>query len=565
MASLGKPPERLSLNSLLGSTKPVTTARDPLARDPLAGIPDGALKVQQLKRLAEDAQKALQRGDRVRAGAIGTRIQRNLLQMGIAPEDVGLSPQGLLLTEAETRALAAKDAAPAVTLASDQKEGLYRMWEQFSGRGMPQRVEPDGSTPDPNVFVLDGPAGCGKSTLASEVLRTVRLLKSQGVDVEVVPPWYPRPPTGRLWVPRIVAMCAPTNKAALRLQEITGQCAGTHHSIAYERPMTDEETGLLTGFVKREEGSAMIHRGAMLIEDEASMISRVLRRDMVAALPTQVKRLVIGDHCQLDPPQASAGYNLQMPDFRLTQVHRQQGGSPVLDAATEIRTKKCRIVPRILREWGVPLHDVTYNELGQLIANGQVPVLLVATNASRWWVNAATRRALGRPARPAPGDRVVAFTTNKAILVANSEMGTVKFSQAGRDVAGEETWMVKVDWDGRGEQVVICPKKSWNPGGEQPWQPEACTAPVSRIRQAVGMDDTFSLLALQPAYAITVHKFQGSEAPYGGILLESSRFARAEDWRRDYTALTRFKEAVYFFRVSAPGSVRSNTIRKPGM
>ena len=518
-----------------------------------------------IRRLAADADLAERQGDKVKASYVRMRVLRSCLHIGISPGEAGLDARGRVLTPQQALEAAQEPENRAVALSEDQAEAMYRIWEQFSGRREPVRREPDHSTPDPNVFVLTGPGGSGKSTLAGEVLRTVRLLKEQTPEVQIVlPSWYREAPTGPLWCPRVVAMCAPTNQAALRQQQITGQCAGTHHSIGYERPVVDEETGELLGFVEREEGTALVHSRALLIEDEASMVSIKVRRDMSTALPDGVKRLVVGDGCQIPPVKAAPGYDLDHPDFTLTTVHRQAGGSPVLDAATDIRTRRQRITPNVLRGWGVQPHTVTYSDLGHFLAKGEIPVLLVRTNAARWRVNDATRRVLGRDWPPCKGDRIVAFSTNHAIQVANGEQGTVVFAKTGYPIGGEATWYMVVDWDGRGEVPVIVPKASWRPRGEKPWTPDACAAPLSRIRAAVGMDGTFRMIAAQPAYALTVHKAQGSEWPLGGILMESGGYARAGDWRLDYTALTRFAKAVYFFRVAPRGTVYASDMMRPG-
>ncbi len=403
-----------------------------------------------------------------------------------------------------------------VNLAPDQAAALQIVLTALAG-GKP-------------IVTLAGPAGTGKTTIMRVLIQKLR---EMGRDVVLV---------------------APTNRAALRLQELTGVCAGTIHKLARMRPIMDEDTGELLGFAEGEEGSAEISMGTIVIIDEASMVDLALQEKLTRALPAGTQQVAVGDPCQLPPVVGSAGYPLGSPDALLTVVHRQEEGH-LLDFATWLRQNRHVLRSAVITAARGQIVDASYEDLGISIARGDVPVVLVATNAVRWQVNQAARRALGFPALvmgPQVGERVIAYSTTRGSdPVANGELGVVKVvRESNKTVGGEHVWWCVVDFGGV-ERKLLVPSASWESKNQtRLGEPKAVTMPVSRAGAHAKVAEAQALIALQPAYALTVHKAQGAQWPGGVIILDVPHWLGEDAWRWGYTAVTRMESWVQFLRIT---------------
>jgi exodeoxyribonuclease V alpha subunit len=149
--------------------------------------------------------------------------------------------------------------------------------------------------------VITGGPGVGKTTLVNAILRIVR---ARGV---------------------VVALCAPTGRAAKRLTETTGSEAQTIHRLLE----TDPKTGSFT----RNEANPLACD--MLVLDEASMVDVPLMRSVLKALPDRAALIIVGDVDQL--PSVGPGQVLKdvigsetVPVVRLTEVFRQAAQSRVI-------------------------------------------------------------------------------------------------------------------------------------------------------------------------------------------------------------------------------------------
>jgi len=156
---------------------------------------------------------------------------------------------------------------------------------------------------DNRITVLTGGPGTGKSYTTRAV---VNLAESLGLEC---------------------ALCAPTGKAARRLEEVTGRGASTIHRLLSYGP---------SGF---RYGVAEPLGVDLVIVDEVSMCGDALLLSLLEALPEGSRILLVGDADQLPP--VDYGMPLETliavaPTVKLEQIHRQAEGSPLIAAAHQI-------------------------------------------------------------------------------------------------------------------------------------------------------------------------------------------------------------------------------------
>ena len=155
--------------------------------------------------------------------------------------------------------------------------------------------------------ILTGGPGTGKTTILRAL---VEILKAKKVRVH---------------------LAAPTGRAAQRLSETTGGYASTIHRLLKYDPAkggftANESTPLSTDF---------------LIVDEASMLDTRLAAALFQAVPSRAHLLLVGDTDQL--PSVGAGNILkdliateQVPVTRLTVIYRQKEQSQIVTTAHAI-------------------------------------------------------------------------------------------------------------------------------------------------------------------------------------------------------------------------------------
>jgi len=344
------------------------------------------------------------------------------------------------------------------------------------------------------IAIVTGGPGTGKTTLLKVLLRVVR-------------------ERGETW-----ALASPTGRAARRLEEATGQPASTLHRLLELRPGEG-------GFQRGPDNPLDIDG---LVIDEVSMVDLPLMAAMLEALPARPVALVlVGDSEQL--PSVGPGQVLHdliasqvVPVARLSRVYRQGEGSGILDAAARIQAGElpvsgeqapfadCFLLERPEVDRAVetlltvvadrlpargfdPLVDVqvlTPVRRGPLGTQGLNVVLQDRLNPDGKEIKRG-----GRAFRV--GDRVICTRNRYDVEVFNGDVGRV----LGADREG-----LLVSFEGR----------------RVPWLWE-------------------ELGSLDLAYAITVHKAQGSEYravvlalhPSHGIMLRRTLF---------YTAITRARE-----------------------
>lgn len=173
--------------------------------------------------------------------------------------------------------------------------------EQQTGKELaPTQREAIRKALENRVLVITGGPGVGKTTLLQSILLILRAKKLNCL------------------------LCAPTGRAAKRLSEVTGLEAKTIHRLLEFQPAS--------GGFTRNAGNPL--ECDVLVSDESSMIDLPLFHKLIQALPEHAHLLLVGDIDQL--PSIGPGSVLAdiirsnvVPVVRLTEIFRQSASSRI--------------------------------------------------------------------------------------------------------------------------------------------------------------------------------------------------------------------------------------------
>lgn len=316
-----------------------------------------------------------------------------------------------------------------------------------------------------------------------------------------------------------VAMCAPTGRAAKRMEELTGMKATTVHRLLEARP--DDGGGFIWG---RDEDNPV--DADLIICDEWSMADLYLTDALFKAVGRGTRVLLVGDANQLPPigPGAVLRDLGQIPQItltRLTKVHRQAAQSRIVTLAHEINTGTVTpVVGKQTDVFGVRETTEGIAERVAAIVKERAPKYFGCTPDQVQVLSAMYKGLAGvdnlnkvlrehlNPAESGErdsdwreGDRVVVTRNDPELDVSNGDVGTVVGS-----VARER--IVTVEF-AHGERTFE---------GEQ-------------------------TNTLMPAWALTVHKSQGGEWPVVVLVLDPTQYHMLTR-ELVYTAATRAREGL---------------------
>jgi exodeoxyribonuclease V alpha subunit len=351
------------------------------------------------------------------------------------------------------------------------------------------------------VFVLTGGPGVGKTTTANTM---IKLLKAMG---------------------KTVLLAAPTGRAAQRLSEVSGLSAKTIHRLLEWNPSEG-------GFTRHEQNPLTAD---VIIIDESSMIDLRLAKHLLCAVHDRTQIIFIGDVDQL--PSVGPGSFLadlidsnRIPFVKLDEIFRQAQQSKIIQSAHALNKGElpvfdnssgsdCRFfdaenndrIKSIIKHlasdeltkfgWN-PLKDIQIltpmnkGDIGNDQLNAELQELLNPPDSSHgeYKKKSITFR---------PHDKVIQVVNNYELSVFNGDIGFIRHVNAG------------------GHKLMI-------EFGER----------------LIGYNDE-QANELRLAYAVTIHKSQGSEFPVVIIPTSMSHFVMLQR-NLFYTGLTRARKLAIF-------------------
>jgi exodeoxyribonuclease V alpha subunit len=375
------------------------------------------------------------------------------------------------------------------------------------------------------------------------------------------------------------ALAAPTGKAARRLSEATGRHAGTVHRLLEYGPLVDEhgfETGEL-GF--RRNRSNPLDRELVVI-DEASMLDVELAAAVRRAInPARTRLLLVGDANQL--PSVGPGRVFgdliesgKVPVARLTHLHRAAAESwvctqaPVILAGDlpatgdrpdflwvqrEDRDQAASALVKVVTE-ELPRRGIDAGDIQVLIPQRIGPAGIEALNPRLQSIlnpdhrDASTSWKIG-PYVVRPRDRVIQTFNDYTLNVMNGEVGAVdQVREKAVDCATcTATGLVASTDPERVElarSIGIEPRETCpDCAGSRQLRPGLVVRFPDGPRDRVVTYSRGQAESLHLAYALTIHKSQGSEWPWVVVLVHSTH-TRMLTRQLLYTGITRARKGV---------------------
>jgi len=368
------------------------------------------------------------------------------------------------------------------------------------------------------VSILTGGPGTGKSTITGSIIKLLAERRNS------------------------VLLAAPTGRAAKRLSETTGLQAKTIHRLLEYKPMER------SGFVRDRENPL---DADMIIIDETSMVDILLMNHLLNAIESGSHLLLVGDMDQL--PSVGAGNVLRdliesgvIPVVRLDTIFRQAEDSFIIVNAHRINNGEMPQFPKEASDfflfaeadaqkaadWVV---DLVTNRIPNKFGFNPLTDIQVLTPMHRGaagvsMLNERLQAALN-PENPRKaevrhgsrvfreGDRVMQIRNDYERQIFNGDQGMIA-------TIDTEEHLVTVNFD---ERIVSC--------------------------------EPLQLEELVHAYAVSIHKSQGSEFPVVVIPLLMQHYMMLQR-NLIYTAVTRARKLVVLVgdRKAVGMAVRNNRI-----
>jgi exodeoxyribonuclease V alpha subunit len=351
------------------------------------------------------------------------------------------------------------------------------------------------------VVVITGGPGVGKTTLVNSILM---ILSAKNVKC---------------------LLCAPTGRAAKRLTETTSMDAKTIHRLLEIDPATGR-------FGKNEAHPLSC---GLLVVDETSMVDVPLMHSLLRAVPNHAGLILVGDVDQL--PSVGPGMALHdliesgvVPTVRLTEVFRQAADSRIITNAHRIRRGQMPDVRGGGRD--SDFHFIERDE----------PEKIVAT-----LVKLVKERIPQRFGFDPIRDVQVLCPMNRGTLGVRELNSALQ--QALNPVRAGEPVVERFGWRFRMRDKVIQTKNDYDKGVFNGDVGTIERIDLAEHEVSIRFDersvkyDFGELDEVSLAYAVTIHKSQGSEFPAVVIPIATQHYMLLQR-NLIYTGITRGKKLV---------------------
>lgn len=364
------------------------------------------------------------------------------------------------------------------------------------------------------LLIITGGPGTGKTTVLNAILNLL----------------------GNLQLKCLVA--APTGRAAKRLTEMTGEEASTIHRLL--EASIDPATGKMV-FIRDEDNPLKCDA---VVVDEMSMVDVLLLSSLLKAIPQGKRLILVGDPDQLPP--VGPGFPLNdmlrsgvLPVVRLTEIFRQAQQSLIVMNAHRVNEGQMPELKNVSSDFFF-MRRQNEESLTSLIRD------LVTTRLPKNMGIPADQIQILSPTRKGG---VGTANLNKLLQAAlNPEAPTKKEKAFGEIVfrEGDRVMQIRNNYD------IMWKKTDGSAVGTGIFNGDIGTVkvvdPSSEMMRVVFDDreadyDFTQLGELEPAYAVTVHKSQGSE--YRAVILTAwngSPYLLSRSIL--YTAITRARELL---------------------
>jgi exodeoxyribonuclease V alpha subunit len=335
------------------------------------------------------------------------------------------------------------------------------------------------------LSVLTGGAGTGKTT----VLQVIHRIAEQ-VGVPVL-------------------QMALSGRAAQRMREATGRPAST-----------------IAAFLRAaEQGSVDPESEALVVIDESSMLDLPVMYSIVRALPVRARLLLVGDPYQLPPIGFGLVFHVladspNIPKVELVEVHRQAESSGIPQIAREIRYG---IVPPLSSFAGL-CAGVSFIEAGDGDVMDHIRGVLTE------WRGCDDAQILAMTKRGASGVRSINATFHAMASPTKPKLEGWGFAEGDPIIYLVNDYQKEL-WNGSLGRIECILSSNGR---------RSLLCCLDGARKEIPEED---LHRIDLAYAITVHKAQGSQ--FKRVIVPIVR-SRLLDRTLIYTALTRGMEQVVF-------------------
>lgn len=363
-----------------------------------------------------------------------------------------------------------------------------------------------------SVFILTGGPGTGKTTTLNGVIKILKAQKKR------------------------ILLCAPTGRAAKRMSDLTGEPARTIHRLL-------EVDFTAKGELKFKRNETNPLPADVVIADEMSMVDALLMCSLVRAIKPTSKFIMVGDSNQL--PSVGAGNVLKdliashyIPSVELKEIFRQAAQSLIVTNAHRIVNGEFPVLDDRQNDFFF-MNKSLESEIAELViqlAKQRLPDTYGFSPIDDIQVLCPTKMGMA-------GTKELNKQLQSALNPPSQNKAELKFF----DVifrTGDKVMQTKNDYD------VLWTKN--NEKGSGIFNGDiGIIRSVDRFSQNVTIDfegrvaiyTSEMLRRLEHAYAITIHKSQGSE--YDAVIIPITAFTHNLLYRNLlYTGVTRAKKMI---------------------